>query len=86
MSGFSYTAFYDLDHTILKGNSATHLVFEARVPNALTGPDQVLNVVKRVEIPDGRHAVFLEHLGMQIDDITWTLTQRDHIYTTGQGL
>lgn len=30
MSKFSYTAFYDLDHTILDGNSATHLVREAR--------------------------------------------------------
>jgi HAD superfamily hydrolase (TIGR01490 family) len=30
MSSFSYTAFYDLDHTILDGNSATHLVIEAR--------------------------------------------------------
>jgi len=30
MSNFSYTAFYDLDHTILDGNSATHLVMEAR--------------------------------------------------------
>ena len=30
MPDFSYTAFYDLDHTILDGNSATHLVQEAR--------------------------------------------------------
>ena len=30
MSSYSYTAFYDLDHTILDGNSATHLVMEAR--------------------------------------------------------
>lgn len=30
MSRFSYIAFYDLDHTILDGNSATHLVKEAR--------------------------------------------------------
>lgn len=30
MSDFTYTAFYDLDHTILDGNSATHLVQEAR--------------------------------------------------------
>ena len=29
MSSFNYTAFYDLDHTILDGNSATHLVQEA---------------------------------------------------------
>lgn len=30
MPSFNYTAFYDLDHTILDGNSATHLVQEAR--------------------------------------------------------
>ena len=30
MSSYPYTAFYDLDHTILDGNSATHLVQEAR--------------------------------------------------------
>ena len=30
MSSYSYTAFYDLDHTILDGNSATHLVMESR--------------------------------------------------------
>jgi len=29
MSSFGYTAFYDLDHTILDGNSATYLVVEA---------------------------------------------------------
>jgi len=30
MPRFEYIAFYDLDHTILDGNSATHLVMEAR--------------------------------------------------------
>lgn len=30
MHDFAYIAFYDLDHTILDGNSATHLVQEAR--------------------------------------------------------
>jgi putative phosphoserine phosphatase/1-acylglycerol-3-phosphate O-acyltransferase len=30
MPRYSYTAFYDLDHTILDGNSATHLIMEAR--------------------------------------------------------
>jgi HAD superfamily hydrolase (TIGR01490 family) len=30
MSKYAYIAFYDLDHTILDGNSATHLVMEAR--------------------------------------------------------
>jgi HAD superfamily hydrolase (TIGR01490 family) len=30
MNSFQYIAFYDLDHTILDGNSATHLVREVR--------------------------------------------------------
>ena len=36
MSSFNYTAFYDLDHTILDGNSATHLVQEARKRGVMT--------------------------------------------------
>ena len=49
MSDFSYMAFYDLDHTILAGNSATHLVFEARKRGVMTGPQY-------------RHAVWLSIL------------------------
>jgi len=33
---FKYAAFYDLDHTILKGNSATYLVEEARNRGIMT--------------------------------------------------
>jgi putative phosphoserine phosphatase/1-acylglycerol-3-phosphate O-acyltransferase len=36
MPDFSYTAFYDLDHTILDSNSATHLVQEARKRGVMT--------------------------------------------------
>ena len=36
MPDFTYTAFYDLDHTILDGNSATHLVLEARNRGVMT--------------------------------------------------
>lgn len=36
MSSFDYTAFYDLDHTLLKGNSATFLVQEARQRGVMT--------------------------------------------------
>ena len=36
MPSFSYTAFYDLDHTILDGNSATHLVHEAHKRRVMT--------------------------------------------------
>lgn len=36
MSSFKYAAFYDLDHTILDGNSATHVVHEARKQEVMT--------------------------------------------------
>jgi len=36
MSSFKYAAFYDLDHTILDGNSATHIVQEARKQEVMT--------------------------------------------------
>jgi len=36
MPDFAYPAFYDLDHTILEGNSATHLVQEARLRGVMT--------------------------------------------------
>ena len=36
MSSFKYVAFYDLDHTILDGNSATHVVQEARKQEVMT--------------------------------------------------
>lgn len=46
---FDYIAFYDLDHTILKGNSATFLVEEARL-RGMMSPKQY------------RHAVYLSIL------------------------
>ena len=36
MPDFAYPAFYDLDHTILEGNSATYLVQEARLRGVMT--------------------------------------------------
>lgn len=36
MPDFAYIAFYDLDHTILDGNSATHLVQEAHKRGVMT--------------------------------------------------
>jgi putative phosphoserine phosphatase/1-acylglycerol-3-phosphate O-acyltransferase len=46
---FKYVAYYDLDHTILKGNSATHLVEEARKRGVMTPPQY-------------RHAIYLSIL------------------------
>ena len=36
LTGFKYLAFYDLDHTILVDNSATHLINEARKRGVMT--------------------------------------------------
>lgn len=36
VTGFKYLAFYDLDHTILEDNSATHLINEARKRGVMT--------------------------------------------------
>ncbi len=36
VTGFKYLAFYDLDHTILVDNSATHLINEARKRGVMT--------------------------------------------------
>lgn len=49
MSSFKYIAFYDLDHTILDGNSATHLVQEAHKRGVMSGKQY-------------RHAVWLSIL------------------------
>ena len=46
---FDYIAYYDLDHTILKGNSATHVVEEARKRGVMTPPQY-------------RHAIYLSIL------------------------
>jgi HAD superfamily hydrolase (TIGR01490 family) len=37
MASFAYIAFYDLDHTILDGNSATHIIMEARKRGVMSG-------------------------------------------------
>ncbi len=62
------------------------LMIQAMVSNTFPGVFEVADVIEGVEISDGGHAVFFEHLGMKIDNIPWTLTERHHIDATGQGL
>ena len=33
--------------------------------------DEIVDIVERIEVPYDRNTMFLEHLGMQIDDIAW---------------
>ena len=47
---------------------------------------EVPDVVERVEVSDGSHAVLFEHPGMQIDDIPWLLTECHNVDAPGQSL
>ncbi|MGW8315690.1 MAG: HAD family hydrolase [Bacteroidales bacterium] len=53
---FDYIAYYDLDHTILKGNSATHLVEAARQRGIMTSTQYrhalYLSILYKVNIGD----------------------------------
>lgn len=81
MSSFRYTAFYDLDHTILDGNSATHMVKEARRRGMMN-------------VKQYRHAVWLSilyklHIGDPIKMIDRMLTwlkgvKEEDIFTLSQ--
>ena len=61
-------------------------MFEAGVGDALAGVDEVIHVVQRVEIADARHAVFLEHLGVQVDHVGRLLFQCDDVDAARQRL
>ena len=63
-----------------------HLVVQPRVVDALTAPDQVADVVESVEVADGGHAVLLEHVGVQLDDVARLGLERDHADAAGEGL
>ena len=44
-------------------------VLQARVNDAFSGINQIIDIVERIEIADAGNAVFLEHLGVQIDHV-----------------
>ena len=44
-------------------------MLEAGINDALPAMDEVVNVIERVEIPDGRDAVFFEELRVQPNDV-----------------
>ena len=55
------------------GREAHHgdgdLVLEAGVVDGVSAVDEVVHIVEGIEVPDCGHAVLLEHLGMQVDDV-----------------
>jgi len=61
-------------------------VFQTGVGNALTGVDQVVHVVKSVEVTDTGHAVLLEHVSVELDHVAGLRSQCHNVNTAGQGL
>ena len=61
-------------------------VLQAGIDDALARVDEVIDVVERVEIADAGHAVFLEHLGVQVDHVGRLLFQRHHVDAACQRL
>ena len=62
------------------------LVFEPGIHNALPRVDEVIDVVERVEIADGRDAVLFEELGVELDDVARLRFEADHVDSPRQGL
>ena len=62
------------------------LVLEAGLDDGASAVDQVVDVIEGVEVADRGDAVFLEHFGVQADDIARLRLEPDHIGATRQGL
>ena len=56
------------------------------IDDALAGVNQVIDVVQGIEVTNARHAVLLEHLGVQIDHVCRLLLQGDDVDAPRQGL
>ena len=63
-----------------------HLVVQPGIYDALPAVDQVIHVVERVKIANGRNAVLFEQLGVQFDDVTRLGFQPDHVHAARQRL
>ena len=62
------------------------LVFQSVFRNGASGNVQVADVVQSVEVADRGDAVFLEHLGMEVNDVGGLGRKSDHVDTAGKGL
>ena len=61
-------------------------VFQTGVGDALTGVNEVVDVVQGVEVTNTGHAVLLEHVGMELDHIARLRSEGHHVNTAGEGL
>ena len=62
------------------------LVLESGLDDALARPNQVVDIVEGIEVANGGHAVFLEHLGMEFDDLAGGGVEGDDVDAAGEGL
>ena len=61
-------------------------VFKSCVRDALTGVNEVVDVVKSVDVTNTGHAVLLEHVGMELDHIARLRSESDHVDTASESL
>ena len=47
------------------------LVLETCIMDCLSAVDEVVDVVECIEVPDRRHSMLLEHVCMELDDVSW---------------
>ena len=54
-------------------------MLESGIDDALARVDEIVNIVERVEIADGRDSVFFEEIGVQLDNIARLRFEADDI-------
>jgi hypothetical protein len=63
-----------------------YLVIQSMVSNSFSGVFKIADIIERVKVSDGGHAVFFEHFGMKIDDISGALAQGNDVDSASKGL
>jgi len=64
----------------------TNLMLQPVLDDALPRVDEVVDIVQRVEVANGGHAMFFEQLGMQIDNVRRLRLQPDDVHASRERL
>ncbi len=64
----------------------TDFVFKAGIVNALTGVNEIIDIIKRIKVADGSSAVFFKQFGVRFDNIRRLAIQSYYVYTARQRL
>ncbi len=63
-----------------------NLVLEPGVDDALAAVNQVVDIIERIEVSNRGHAVLLEQIGMQLDDVARLRIEADDVHAAGKRL